>query len=77
MDGAPGGQESPGRFFVMGALFLVGGIILHVKVGTFWQWFCYGIAALVWLQCLVALTDCWRVPCPNCQRPTRVMPWSF
>ena len=72
-----GGQESPGLFLVIGALFLVGGIILHLTLGTFWQWICYGVGGFVWVQCLVALTDCWGVKCPNCSRPTRPMPWSF
>lgn len=74
---SPGGQEAPGLFFIIGGIFLASGIALHVLVGTFWQWFCYAVSAFVWLQCLVALTDCWRVACPDCGQRTRVMPWSF
>jgi hypothetical protein len=77
LDYGPGGQESPGLFFVIGAIFLVAGVILHITIDTFWTWFCYGIAGFVWLQCGVAWTDCRRVTCPRCDQPARVRPWSF
>ena len=74
---SPGGQEAPGLFLLIGAVFFVVGLILDFGWDSNWCWAFYPIAAFVWLQCWVAYGDCEQVYCPECKHPARIFPWSF
>ena len=74
---APGGQEAPGLFFVIGAVFCLIGLVFDIVWDSSWQWGFYAIGGFVWSQCLVAWSDCWGTICPECKQRAHVFPWSF
>lgn len=77
VDCAPGGQESPGTFTIVGAIFFVPSLVcLALK----WWIVGFGLLAItgfVWLQACVAWVDCRKTYCPDCKAKVRVWPWSL
>jgi hypothetical protein len=83
VDGAPGGQEAPGTFLILGVFLLVlGAGLLGASIAWETLWVgALGLGLVVgalfaWSQVLVAWADCWDVPCPKCKAKLRVRPWS-
>ncbi|MFH5806495.1 hypothetical protein [Alienimonas sp. DA493] len=84
VDCAPGGQEAPGTFLI------VGGVIAAVSAAltaAAWLlgWFPLKVAGptlmlgalFAWSQVPIAWLDCRKSGCPECRRPVRVRFWSL
>ena len=76
--------SSPGLFFLIGAGFLGGGIMLLLNndpgaTARIWGWALVAISAFVFLQTAVAWGDRYvsGVECPHCQARNIVWPWSL
>ncbi|QDT16499.1 hypothetical protein [Alienimonas californiensis] len=83
VDCAPGGQESPGTFLIVGAVVA---LISAALTAAAWRldWFPLQVAGpalmlgalFAWSQAPIAWLDCRKSGCPACRRPVRVYLWS-
>lgn len=74
---SPGGQESPGTFTILGAVFFVPALVC--LLAGFWlvALALIAISGFVWLQAIVAWFDCRDAVCPDCKAKVTVFPWSL